>query len=121
MGARLFVASSQLADVAAKLVEKTPKIERFYMVGGVHEGFESWEEAIDSMPSAPVDDQSMGAPMLYSSGTTGKPKGVFVPPRATEFDAPGQLTETLGVAFGFSAETTYLSPALSCRALTTIC
>ena len=59
----------------------------------------------------PIDDQAMGTAMLYSSGTTGKPKGVFNPPLNDLFDEPLPLTLSLGAAFGFGSETTYLSPA----------
>lgn len=110
-GARLFIATMDLADVATTMIERAPTIEHFYMVGGVLDGFESWEEATDILPNTPIDDQAMGAPMLYSSGTTGKPKGVFVPPQAEQFDAPSALSRALGPAFGFGPETTYLSPA----------
>ena len=110
-GARLFVASASLSEVATAMIEQTDHVERFYMVGGVHEGFQSWEEATDAMPDSAIDDQAMGAPMLYSSGTTGQPKGVFVPPATDQFDAPGALSLSLAPAFGFGPETTYLSPA----------
>ena len=110
-GAKLLVASASLADTAATLANKSLDVQRFYMVGGIREGFESWEEAIDSMPADAVGDQTMGVPMLYSSGTTGQPKGVFVPPRTEQFDAPGDLTRLLAPAFGFGSETIYLSPA----------
>lgn len=49
--------------------------------------------------------------MLYSSGTTGKPKGIFIPPHTDQWDAPLGLTGSIGAAFGFGPETTYLSPA----------
>ncbi len=110
-GAKLFVASAALDAVATQLRGKVAGIERFYMVGGISDGFESWEEAVDVMPNLPVDDQFMGSPMLYSSGTTGKPKGIFIPPATELFDAPGTLTGSLAPAFGFGPETTYLSPA----------
>jgi len=110
-GARLFIASACLSDVAQAMVSAVPAINHFYMVGGVHSGFQSFEEAVDLLPTSPVDDQCMGAPMLYSSGTTGKPKGVFVPPHTDQWDAALGLTNSLGVTFGFGPETTYLSPA----------
>ena len=46
-----------------------------------------------------------------SSGTTGKPKGIFMPPHTDQWDAPLGLTTSIGAAFGFGPETTYLSPA----------
>ena len=37
---------------------------------------ESWEDAVAAMPATPIADENAGADMLYSSGTTGRPKGV---------------------------------------------
>ena len=48
--------------------------------------------------------------MLYSSGTTGKPKGIFRAPQNTELDAPHPL-KLVGSYYGFSDATVYLSPA----------
>ena len=110
-GARLFIASRSLADVARKMVSQTDGVKHFYMIDGLEEGFQSWEEATDAMPAVPIDDQAMGTAMLYSSGTTGKPKGVFNKPYTEIFDEPLPLTLSLGAAFGFGPETTYLSPA----------
>jgi len=110
-GAKLFIASACLAEVAQTMVSAAPGVSHFYMVGGVQPGFESFEETVDLLPTSPIDDQCMGAPMLYSSGTTGKPKGIFIPPHTDQWDAPLGLTGSIGAAFGFGPETTYLSPA----------
>ena len=110
-GAKLFVASGSLSEVATEMVKLAPNVNKFYMLGTLADGFESWEEAVDLMPTTPIDDQAMGVPMLYSSGTTGKPKGVLVPPSKQDINDPYSLTPTIGVAFGFGPETTYLSPA----------
>lgn len=110
-GAKLFIGSHALADVAEALVAESTGVSHFYMVGGVAPGFESWEEAIDAQPAERIADESNGAPMLYSSGTTGKPKGIFQAPQDTDVNTPPMLVNTLGAAFGFSEETVYLSPA----------
>jgi len=110
-GAKVFIASHELSDVAAEIIETSPAIEHFYMVDGVVPGFEAWEEAIDAHPQEPIADQANGVPMLYSSGTTGKPKGVFIPPASDDYDADHPLAGTLGLVFGFAEETVYLSPA----------
>jgi fatty-acyl-CoA synthase len=110
-GAKLFIGSLALAEVAQDILAEATGVERFYMVNGIKPGFESWEEAVDAQPDTPIADQSCGVPMLYSSGTTGQPKGVYIPPHDPAFDAEPLLGATLGSAFGFSEETVYLSPA----------
>ncbi|PIE36805.1 MAG: acyl-CoA synthetase, partial [Gammaproteobacteria bacterium] len=80
-GARLFLASAAVAEVAqAARAALGDGIEHYLMMDAVYEGFESWEEAVTAQPTSPIDDQANGVAMLYSSGTTGQPKGVFVPP-----------------------------------------
>ncbi len=110
-GARLFIGSLKLAAVAEEMVAAAEQVEHCYMVGGVKPGFDSWEEATDAQPAAPIDDQANGTPMLYSSGTTGQPKGVLLPPTSDDVHAPHPLVGSLGQAFGFGEETVYLSPA----------
>jgi long-chain acyl-CoA synthetase len=110
-GARLFLGSLKLADIAEQILTGVSEVQHFFMVGGIRPGFESWEEAIDLQPNTPISDQSYGMPMLYSSGTTGKPKGVFMAAEEEDVLAPHFLANNLGVAFGFGEETVYLSPA----------
>jgi len=110
-GAQLFVASHSLTSVALHMVGSAEALKHFYMIGGIEDGFLSWEETVDVLPVSPIDDQAMGTTMLYSSGTTGKPKGVYNKPYTEIFDEPLPLTLSLGAAFGFGPETTYLSPA----------
>ena len=77
--ARVFITSHERRAVVEPLVGKTPKVSARYMLDGTIDGFESWEEAISSMPTTPIADQAEGQSMLYSSGTTGYPKGVKKP------------------------------------------
>ena len=110
-GAKLFIGSLALADVAEQLLTESTGVENYFMVGGIKPGFESWEEAVDAQPDTPIVDQSNGVPMLYSSGTTGQPKGIFVSGYDTDVNAPTALVSTIGAVFGFSDESVYLSPA----------
>ena len=110
-GAKLFIGSLALSEVAEQVRPAAGGIDHFYMVGGIKPGFESWEEATDEQSTDPIDDQSNGVPMLYSSGTTGQPKGVAVPAPDTDVNTPPMLVPTLGVVFGFGEETVYLSTA----------
>ena len=108
--ARLFIASASLGDVATEAAEHAPELLRKFIVGGETEGFEDWQSAVASQPSDEISDQSLGVPMLYSSGTTGKPKGIFRAPQNTDLDAPHPL-KLVGAYYGFSDTTVYLSPA----------
>jgi fatty-acyl-CoA synthase len=110
-GAKLFIGSAKLAEVADELIGCASEIEHFFMVGGIRPGYESWEEAVDAQPETRIADESNGVPMLYSSGTTGQPKGIFIPPADTDINTPHPLSASLGLLFGFSEETVYLSPA----------
>ncbi|MGI9295143.1 MAG: acyl-CoA synthetase [Pseudomonadales bacterium] len=109
--ARLFIASTKLAAVAEELVGDMSNIEHFYMVNGRRPGFESWDEAVALQPTEPIVDQSVGTPMLYSSGTTGQPKGVLAMSDITDINELHPNLAAFAAAFGFNEATRYLSPA----------
>ena len=76
------------------------------MLDGTVEGFESWESAVP--PSTmPIADETEGADMLYSSSTTGRPKGIKVPQRRILGNAGGLLGLTQASSNGWRP----LSPA----------
>src|SRR5438067_2793354 len=80
--ARLVVTSTAKADVAFQLPALCPKVERWVLVGsgGAPDApFEDWNSAVARHPDGPVADEQLGTPMLYSSGTTGRPKGILRP------------------------------------------
>ncbi len=106
-GAKVFITSKSQQAVAELL--DLNQIEKAFMVDGVIAGFESWEAAIAAMPAKMIAYESCGAPMLYSSGTTGRPKGVLRPLPDTPFgelDGPNVLA-----LYGATEDSIYLSPA----------
>ncbi|MEV4455421.1 acyl-CoA synthetase [Microbispora sp. NPDC049633] len=110
-GARVFISSAQLAGVASAVTDATPGVELRLMLDGVAPGFTSYEEAVAGQPATPVDDECLGADMLYSSGTTGRPKGVKPPLGRAPLETPGALVQLIRFLFAPSADSVYLSPA----------
>jgi acyl-CoA synthetase (AMP-forming)/AMP-acid ligase II len=80
------------------------------MLDGVIDGYESWEAATAALPQSPIADEAEGAAMLYSSGTTGYPKGVKKPLPEEPFGA-APAVNVLSALYGATADSVYLSPA----------
>src|SRR5690606_31946644 len=107
-GAKMLVVAASLAPAALQL---QTKIERFSM-GGEIAGWPKIEDELARMPADPIADERAGVDMLYSSGTTGRPKGVRVPlPEEPAIDAPNSLVMLAAAAFGIGPDSVYLSPA----------
>lgn len=107
-GAKLLIVSASLADAAQALQSKIPH----YATGGEISGWPTLEGAIADLPASPIADERAGVDMLYSSGTTGRPKGVKVPlPVDPAIDAPNSLVMLSAAAFGLGPDSIYLSPA----------
>ena len=110
--ARVFITSKYKADQALEVVADTPGVELRLMLDGVVEGFESYEDMLARQPTAPLERRIAGTDMLYSSGTTGRPKGVMREFKPMPLEAtPGSVAPLLTMLFGVSDESTYLSPA----------
>ena len=107
-GAKMLIVSASLAPAAGAL---TTRIER-YSMGGDIPGWPTIEDELAKMPASRIADERAGVDMLYSSGTTGRPKGVKVPlPEEQAIDAPNSLVLLASAAFGINADSVYLSPA----------
>jgi fatty-acyl-CoA synthase len=111
-GARAIVVSAALADVAERIVPDTPGVRIRLVYQGEVPGHSSYEDALDSASAEPLPSQPCGIDMLYSSGTTGRPKGIKLPLPQRQVDEPGDGTAGMfGPMFGIDADTVYLSPA----------
>jgi len=107
-GAKMLVVSASLAAAAQQL---TTQITCFAM-GGDIAGWAKIEDELAKMPAERIADERAGVDMLYSSGTTGRPKGVRVPlPEDPAIDAANSLVMLASAAFGINADSVYLSPA----------
>tara|TARA_A100001037_G_scaffold193318_1_gene172985 strand:+ start:10385 stop:11950 length:1566 start_codon:yes stop_codon:yes gene_type:complete len=114
--AQALVASARMAEVAAELGQYAPRCHTWLMADGVPTGsntaFEAYESTIAAYPDTPLDDEPAGQFMLYSSGTTGRPKGILRPPQQHKIHenagAVGALQQGL---WGFDDNVVYLSPA----------
>ena len=109
--AQVLVVSYGLREVARKIRDELPGVHTWLMVGGTVEGFEAFETALDECPSTPVGNELEGCPMLYSSGTTGYPKGIKNPNPEREIGTPGLLEMGIMASFGICDDTVYFSPA----------
>jgi long-chain acyl-CoA synthetase len=111
---RVVVTGASKAGVASRLPALCPKVERWLMAGtdGCPDGpYESWEEALATYPDWAIEDEQLGTPMLYSSGTTGRPKGILRPLADAH---PADTTPAMAgitALWGFREGMTYLSPA----------
>lgn len=74
------------------------------------EGIE-WTKAIAPFPETPIADERAGYQMVYSSGTTGRPKGIKVPLSDQPADAPMKRAELMQKSYGFDENSVLLAPA----------
>src|SRR5262245_40416103 len=110
--AQVLVISDVFRDLAAELVDKMPRVKVRLMVGeATVDGYEPYAAARDRNPAEPLAEEIEGTPMLYSSGTTGRPKGIkYHIPKTPIGDMPGQMV-LLTAVFGMDVDSVYLSPA----------
>lgn len=85
-GAKVFISSQKQSDKASEILSDISNVESCFLISDefgsdepVKEGFLSWDDAIRPLPATAIDDESEGREMLYSSGTTGQPKGIKFP------------------------------------------
>jgi long-chain acyl-CoA synthetase len=109
-GAKMLFATAGLGAVASEAAASIPAAQRF-ATGGSIPGFADLGQALAGQPETRIADESCGRDMLYSSGTTGRPKGVRGPLPEGALDAGDALTGLVGMLYSFNPDMVYLSPA----------
>jgi len=111
-GATALVTSSALRPIAKELEPHLSAVTIRLMIDGALDGYEPYEDAIAGFPAQPLDDEVEGMFMFYSSGTTGRPKGIKPPLAGEPFGSGGSaLIMLIQRLYGFSPKTVYLCPA----------
>ncbi len=106
----LFVGANLLALAEEALGHAGVKIPAL-VIGGDPKGHSPYSAARNAQTTDPIVDESAGADMLYSSGTTGRPKGIKIPLTGAPIDTPNALQMMAQAIYGISADSQYLSPA----------
>ena len=100
-GAKAFFANARYAEVASRAVEEIGfERSRCFAAYGDIPGFQDYETLLADQPTGRPADRTAGQLMLYTSGTTGNPKGVFRPRQQGDPDVVGSLSSMLGAIFG---------------------
>jgi acyl-CoA synthetase (AMP-forming)/AMP-acid ligase II len=102
---------ASMADLSGKITEANPGVDVHVVVGGSLPGWRSYDDALGAAGDAPP--ASDGSEMLYSSGTTGRPKAVR---RTLPTDGEGSWAQkvlqfALTQRYSMTHSSVYLSPA----------
>jgi long-chain acyl-CoA synthetase len=77
--AEVLFAEARLGEVALRAANMAPKARVRVAIGGTLDGFVPYEDLLRAQSGSDIDDPVVGTTMLYTSGTTGRPKGVLRP------------------------------------------
>jgi long-chain acyl-CoA synthetase len=121
---QLLICSYAKLDVAMDAIKQCPRIKMMLVCGQQapaqslsslpkNEGVivQDFVSTCAAFPSTPIADESLGTPMLYSSGTTGRPKGILRPLPANPPSKPLALFDFLSKLWRYREDMMYLSPA----------
>lgn len=111
-GAKAIVGSAKLRDTLAGLGDELPNglPGTLLIADGDLDGWLRYPEAVADQPDTPIDDELDGDLLQYSSGTTGRPKGIKRElPHVHPSETPGMMAALVG--FWMHPDAVYLSPA----------
>jgi long-chain acyl-CoA synthetase len=106
------VTSTALREVALGLEPHLGRVRTRLVVDGELEGWTPYEAATAAHPAEPLEDEPEGSIMFYSSGTTGRPKGIKPPLTGAAYgEAVAPILLLIQGLFGFTPDARYLCPA----------
>jgi long-chain acyl-CoA synthetase len=110
---RVLIFSEATRAVSIEALRQCPKIEVSLVVDGRGDGdrIVNLDDATSGMPATPISDESVGTAMLYSSGTTGRPKGIIRPLPEQPPSQQLPLFDFLQKLWRYREGLVYLSPA----------
>ncbi|MBM3717860.1 MAG: AMP-binding protein [Actinobacteria bacterium] len=110
--AKVFITSKYKAEQALEIAGDIPNVTTRLMLDAAVEGYDSYESVVEAASTTPLEGMVDGTDMLYSSGTTGMPKGVARVFAGTPLgDAAGLGAPLTAGLYKFHEEMRYLSPA----------
>src|SRR6201993_4867451 len=110
-GAHVVIVSAGVRAVAEPVVSLVPEVAHWYAFGGHVAGYQSYSN-LWAAAGPRLIAQPRGSEMLYSSGTTGRPKGIKPRLVPGQVDEPGDpLVALLATVFKVTEDSVYLSPA----------
>lgn len=110
---KVLITSRAKRDVALQALRMCPKVTLALIVDGTGDDgpMVDYETAVSRHPPVPIADESLGTPMLYSSGTTGRPKGILRPLPENPPSEMLPLFHFLNKLWRYRPDMVYLSPA----------
>ena len=110
---KVLIFSEEKRAVATEALKQCPHVQVALVADGAGDGSSilNLDEAVKGCPTTPLDDESLGMPMFYSSGTTGRPKGIIA---ALPDQPPAEalpVHDFLAELWRFGPGMTFLSPA----------
>ena len=112
-GSRALLGADKLAgtlrDIVANRAEM-PGLESIVGIGPVDD-LPDWHVLCSAQPDTPIADEEIGGRMVYSSGTTGRPKGLKFASATGSPIQPNPGASLFSKFYNFDESTVYLSPA----------